>query len=212
MSASKFESLTGETDLEFPEYEDPPAGPMELVQSWLKTAVERGVREPRALALATADGRGRASSRIVVITEVAGRGLLFTTHSTSRKARDLAANPWASGLLYWRETGRQIILSGPVTPLADEECEAIWNARPIPLHSMSTASRQSEELPDPAALRAEAERLGATGAALERPARFVGYVLQPAEVEFWCARSDRLHQRLRYDRDGAGWRTSRLQP
>ncbi|MCJ1680415.1 phenazine biosynthesis FMN-dependent oxidase PhzG [Streptomyces sp. APSN-46.1] len=212
MTASKFESLTGETDLDFPQYEDPPVEPMGLVQSWLKTAVERGVREPRALALATADARGRTSSRIVAITEVAERGLVFTTHSSSRKASDLAARPWASGLLYWRETGQQIILSGPVAQLGDDESDAIWNARPVPLHAMSTASRQSEPLPDPAALRAESERLGATGTALARPARFVGYVLRPAEVEFWCARSDRLHHRLRYDRDGAGWRTSRLQP
>jgi pyridoxamine 5'-phosphate oxidase len=215
MTASKFESLTGETDLDFPEYEDPPAGPMGLVQSWLETAVERGVREPRALALATADEQGRASSRIVAITEVAEHGLVFTSHSSSQKGHELAVNPWASGLLYWRETGQQIILSGPVALLGEDGSDAILNARAIPLHAMSTASRLSEPLADPAALRAEAERLGATGTALERPARFVAYVLKPAQVEFWCARSDRLHHRLRYDRSGqdaAGWRTSRLQP
>ncbi|MET9872003.1 pyridoxine 5'-phosphate oxidase C-terminal domain-containing protein, partial [Streptomyces sp. NPDC006386] len=63
-----------------------------------------------------------------------------------------------------------------------------------------------------AALRAEADRLAAPGTPLPRPARFVGYLLDPVAVEFWCADSDRLHRRLRYDRHDRAWRTSRLQP
>lgn len=212
MNTSKFESLTGQTDAGFPEYDDPPAEPMSLVRRWLDRAVELGVREPRALALATADKRGRSSSRVVAFTSIDDQGLLFTTHSTSRKSREITETGWASGLLYWRETGQQIGLTGPAVPIGDAEADALWHARPAPLHAMSAASRQSEPLPDPAALRAEAELLGATGTPLERPDRFVGYRLRPHEVEFWCARSDRLHHRLRYERDRDTWRVSRLQP
>lgn len=212
MSASKFETLTGEVDLDFPEYHAPPHEPIELVRRWIAEAAERGVREPRALALATADTHGHPSNRIVAITAVTDCGLVFTSHSSSQKGRDLAATGWASGVLYWRETGQQLILSGPVAQLRDTESDALWSARPIPLHSMSTVSRQSEPLEDVAALRAEARRLEAVGAALARPDRFVGYLLKPAAVEFWCASSDRLHRRLRYDRHHSGWRTSWLQP
>ncbi|MDL5206227.1 phenazine biosynthesis FMN-dependent oxidase PhzG [Streptomyces sp. ALI-76-A] len=212
MSTSKFESLTGRTDLGFPEYDAPPPEPMGLVQRWLADAVERGVREPRALALATADKRGRTSTRIVAFTAIDDQGLLFTTHSTSRKSRDIAETGWASGLLYWRETGRQISLGGPAVPVGDAEADALWHARPVPLHAMSAASRQSEPLTDPAALRSEAELLGETGTALDRPDRFVGYRLRPHEVEFWSARSDRLHHRLRYAWDRDAWHVSRLQP
>lgn len=211
MDTSRFESLTGAIDLDFPEYQTPPPEPLGLVRRWLDEAVARGVREPRALALATADRHGRASNRIVVVTRLDERGLVFTSHSSSRKGRELAATRWASGLLYWRETGQQIILSGPVAQLDEAESDALWAARPHPLHAMSTASRQSEPLDDAQALRAEAARL-AQRTPLPRPDRFVGYLLSPVEVEFWCASPDRLHRRLRYDLQEQTWHTARLQP
>ncbi|GAB2611354.1 phenazine biosynthesis FMN-dependent oxidase PhzG [Streptomyces capparidis] len=212
MDTSRLESLSGEVDLDFPEYAAPPPEPMGLVQRWIEEATARGVREPRALALATADEHGRASTRMVAVLEVSPRGLVFTTHSTSQKGREMAATGWASGVLYWRETGQQLVLSGPVPRLTDEKADALWFARPAPLHAMSAASRQSEPLDDAEALRAHARDLGAAGTPLPRPARFAGYRLEPSVVEFWCAASDRLHRRLRYDRDGDGWRASRLQP
>ncbi|MFD3514759.1 phenazine biosynthesis FMN-dependent oxidase PhzG [Streptomyces sp. NPDC058657] len=214
MHSSRYESLTADTEADFPQYAYPPAEPLALARSWLDEAVERGVREPRSLALATADAQGRASTRIVTVGALDGRGLLFTSHSTSRKGRELAANPWASGVLYWRETSQQIVLSGPTECTGDEENDALWAARPAPLHPMTAASHQSAPVDDVPALRERALRLGRDGLPLPRPARFTGYLLRPAEVEFWCARPDRLHQRLRYVRehDGAGWRAERLQP
>jgi len=212
VTASRFESLTGEVDLGFPEYDQPPPEPMGLVQSWLADASARGVREPRALALATADRRGRASNRIVAITSVDDRGLVFTTHTGSQKGREMAATSWASGLLYWRETGQQIILSGPARPVSDAESDALWYARPTPLHAMSTVTRQSDPVLNLAELRAQAYRLESLGTPLPRPEFFAGYRIEPDAVEFWCAAADRLHRRLRYDRDGLGWRTCRLQP
>lgn len=212
MDTSRLESLSGEVGLDFPEYAAPPPEPMGLLSRWIEQAVARGVREPLALALATADAGGRASTRMVAVIEATDRGLLFASHSTSRKGRELSATGWASGVLYWRETGQQLILSGTVEQCADAESDLLWSGRPVPLHAMSTASRQSEPLADPAALRAEARRLAATGEALPRPARFVGYRLQPVTVEFWSADSERLHRRLRYDRTEGEWRAGRLQP
>lgn len=212
MQTSKFESLTVENDPDFPEYDNPPADPVGLMRRWLDRAVELQVREPKALALATADKRGRPSARIVLVSAIDERGVLFTSHASSRKGRELEENNWAAGLLYWRESGQQIKLSGTVEPVPVAESESLWQARAIPLHAMSVASRQSEPLADPAALRAEAERLGEGGNALDRPERFYGYRLQPQDVEFWAHRPDRLHLRLRYDRDGDGWTSGRLQP
>lgn len=210
--SSRFESLTGVLDEAFPEYDSPPAEPMGLVQRWISSAVQDGVREPLALALATADGNGRASNRTVTIVEAGQRGVVFTSHRTSQKGREIAETGWASGLLYWRETARQLIISGPVVLLSEPEADRLWAARPAPLHAMSTASWQSEPLDDASALLAEAERLSACGRPLPRPARFAGYRLEPASVEFWSAASGRLHRRLRYDKTPAGWRSVRLQP
>ncbi|MFC9876180.1 phenazine biosynthesis FMN-dependent oxidase PhzG [Nocardia salmonicida] len=211
-TSSRFESLGGTVDLDFPEYDRPPSQPLDLVRSWLADAVERGVREPRALALATADARGITSNRIVVIISITDQGLVFASHRDSQKGREMAATGWASGLLYWRETGQQLILSGPVATLPDHESDALWSARPTPLHAMSTVSHQSAPLTDVAALRAEALELEALGQALPRPDSYVGYCLRPTAVEFWSAASDRLHRRLRYDLGPDGWQTSRLQP
>ena len=210
--SSRYESLTGAVDGAFPEYDSPPAEPMDLVRQWVAAATAAGVREPLALALATAGRDGCISSRTVSIVEVAVAGLVFTTHDSSRKGREIAESGWSSGLLYWRETGQQLSLSGPVVLLPAAEADRLWAARATPLHAMSTASRQSDPLDDVAALRAEAERLAAIGEPLPRPARFAGYRLEPAAVEFWSAADDRLHRRLRYDLTPTGWHVARLQP
>jgi pyridoxamine 5'-phosphate oxidase len=211
-SASRFETLTAGAEVEFPEYHTPPHEPIGLVRSWLARAVELGVREPRALALATADAEGRPSTRIIAFNAITDAGLVFASHSTSQKGRELAVNPWASGVLYWRETGQQIILSGPVVMLTDVESDDIWNSRPVALHPMSAISNQSDPLLDAAAMLAEVHRLEAMGEPLPRPERFVGYRLQPAIVEFWSVSPDRLHRRLRYVRVDHGWQTTQLQP
>lgn len=195
-----------------PEFSAPPADPMGLVRAWFDGALDHGVREPGALALATADARRRTSNRIVQVLDVRATGLVFTSHAGSRKGRDLAATGWASGVLYWRETGQQVIVTGPTHPLPDAESDALWAARPVGTHPMSVVSQQSTPLPDEDALRARALQLGRTGLPLPRPVTWLGYLLEPASVEFWQAGPDRLHRRLRYERAGPGWRTDRLQP
>lgn len=194
------------------EFSDPPAEPMGLVRAWFDSAVAHPVREPGAMALGSADASGHASNRIVQVLEVRDTGLVFASHAGSRKGRDLAETGWASGVLYWREAARQVVVTGPTKPLPDAESEALWAARPIGTHPMSVLSQQSAPLLDEDDLRARALELGRSGSALPRPAAWLGYLLEPASVEFWQSDPDRLHQRLRYERDGPGWRTDRLQP
>ncbi len=212
MGTSRFESLTGTVGLAFPEYADPPPEPMGLLIAWLAEAAERGVREPRAMTLATADRHGRCWQRVIAIVAVDERGVLFCTHAGSRKAREIEEVNWASGLLYWRETGQQLIFAGPVRECDTAESERLWNARPVPLHAMSSVSRQSAPLPNPEELRARARELELLGRPLPRPPAFVGYRLVPEDVEFWAAADDRLHRRLHYRRSGGEWRVTRLQP
>ncbi|MEU1075498.1 MULTISPECIES: phenazine biosynthesis FMN-dependent oxidase PhzG [unclassified Streptomyces] len=209
------ETLTGTIEVEFPEFLTPPPEPMGLLASWLDSSVAHGVREPRALALATADACGRSSSRIVALGSVTKDGLVFLSHSASQKGRELAENPWASGVLYWRETSQQITLAGPVEKLPDAESDRLWSARPVFTHAMSTASRQSRTmngLDEVDELRATARRLADPPRPLPRPATFTAYRLVPETVEFWADGTDRLHERLRYDRTDGGWDISRLQP
>ncbi len=139
VNANISESLTGTIEAPFPEFEAPPANPMEVLRNWLERARRYGVREPRALALATVDGQGRPSTRIVVIAELGERGVVFATHADSQKGRELAQNPWASGVLYWRESSQQIILNGRAERLPDERADAQWLSRPYQTHPMSIA-------------------------------------------------------------------------
>ncbi|MEX3557228.1 MAG: phenazine biosynthesis FMN-dependent oxidase PhzG [Burkholderia sp.] len=212
MNTSRFESLTGSVDIVFPEYDDPPLEPITLLRRWLAAADAARVREPKALALATARADGRSSTRIIAFSSIDDLGLIFCTHSTSRKGRELCETSWASGVLYWRETGQQIMISGPAIPLDEKENDALWFGRPISMHAMSSASHQSDVLDDREALLLRAQYLLSLGVALPRPRQFVGYRLEAHEMEFWAASYDRLHRRLKYDRDGTKWKTTHLQP
>ncbi|MFE5857363.1 phenazine biosynthesis FMN-dependent oxidase PhzG [Streptomyces sp. NPDC056500] len=213
--AVRSESLTGTHEVRFPEYQMPPNDPMGLLATWLGRSVALGVREPRALALATADAQGRPSSRTVVLGSVTEAGVDFVTHACSRKGLELAENPWASGVLYWRETSQQITLAGPVHRLPHSQAQALWQARPVFTHAMSTVSQQSrpmESLAEVAGLRVRARTLGASQRALPCPETFAAYRLAPVVVEFWANGTDRLHERLRYERTAEGWNADRLQP
>ncbi|MGY3961918.1 pyridoxal 5'-phosphate synthase [Aeromonas popoffii] len=210
--SSKFESLSGRTDLDFPAYESTVGiKPLGLAQSWLNEAQAYGVREPRAMVLATVNAAGQLSSRVMAILECNDEGIVFATHDDSRKIRDVAEAGGACGHFYWRELGRQLSVSGTVRALPRELAEAAWQLRPIPLHSMSTVSRQSAPLLDPEALRA-ADQAAAKKGALPCPASFAVYMLEPQALEFWAASPHRLHRRLRFERQGTAWSYQRLQP
>ena len=210
VNANISESLTGTIEAPFPEFEAPPANPMEVLRNWLERARRYGVREA-ALALATVDGQGRPSTRIVVIAELGERGVVFATHADSQKGRELAQNPWASGCCTGASS-QQIILNGRAERLPDERADAQWLSRPYQTHPMSIASRQSETLADIHALRAEARRLAETDGPLPRPPGYCLFELCLESVEFWGNGTERLHERLRYDRDEGGWKHRYLQP
>lgn len=194
------------------EFSSPPPEPLGLLRDWFKRAAAHGVREPGAMALATVDAAGRPSSRMIQTLEITDRGLVFTSHSGSRKGRDIAATGHGSGVLYWRETNQQVILTGTVEPLPEHTSDVLWADRPAAALPMSIATVQSEPLDDEEALLAKANRLAESGQPLARPLSWIGYQLVPSTVEFWQSSPDRLYRRLRYDRAGTGWNTVRLQP
>ncbi|MBC2869780.1 phenazine biosynthesis FMN-dependent oxidase PhzG [Streptomyces mexicanus] len=210
--SSPAQTLSGDTALDLPEFDTPPPSPEGLLRQWLEEAVRRGVREPHAMVLATADASGRPSSRVLLLKAVQARGLLFTSFRGSRKGRDLAAVPYASATFYWRETLQQITVAGPVDVLGPEESDALFEERPRAARATTAASRQSEPLPDEQELRVRARELASSDAPIPRPEGWTGYLLRPESVEFWYGSPDRLHRRLRYEADGNGWRHQRLQP
>lgn len=205
------ETLSGDPSLELPEFDAPPDEPLPLLESWLQGADSRGVREPRALALATADAAGRPSNRIVLLKQ-ACPSIVFAFSANSRKGRDLAANPRAAGTLYWRETLQQVVIEGPVERLSATESDRLFAERPPSGQATTVASHQGEELDDPERLRQATEALMRDDEPLRRPEGWGGYRLDPDLIEFWHGSPDRLHRRLLYTKTDGRWTHRRLQP
>jgi pyridoxamine 5'-phosphate oxidase len=188
--------------------------PLALFVRWLDDAIQAAVHEPNAMALATATPDGRPSVRIVLLKGLDDRGLTFFTGYESRKAHELAANPRAAATMLWHPLQRQVRVEGGVTRIADAESDAYFRSRPRGSQVGAVASPQSRPISSRRVLEqrvAEVEQVF-EGQDVQRPPIWGGYRIAPETVEFWQGRQDRLHDRLRYVRDGASWRRDRLAP
>ncbi len=191
------------------------ADPLEQFARWYEEAIAAGVELSEAMALATATLDGTPSARMVLLKGVDERGFLFFTNYESRKGRELAENPRAALVFHWPQVPRrQILVSGPVQQLPEDESAAYFRTRPVGSRLAALASRQSTVIPGRDALEqaySDIERAHG-GDEVPRPAWWGGYVLRPDTVEFWQNRPNRLHDRLRYRRSGDEWILERLSP
>ncbi len=173
------------------------------------------VGEPNALVLATADGAGAPSARVVLLKGVDDRGFTVFTNRESRKGRDIAANPRACLVFPWVAMERQVVVSGAVERVPDDESDAYFASRPRGARLSAAASPQSsvvESRDELLRLRAEAEARHPGDASIPRPPHWGGLRVVPDAVEFWQGRPDRLHDRLRFRRADGGWVVERLAP
>ena len=165
-------------------------------------------------ALATADISGRPAVRIVLIRGVDERGFVFHTNYTSRKGRELDANPHAALCFYWPTLDEQIRIEGTVARLPPEESDAYFHGRPRGSQLGAWASQQSGVLASRETLEAKYREIEERfrDQPVERPPFWGGYRLAPERIEFWYGRPDRLHDRVLYSRSGDGWQIARLYP
>jgi pyridoxamine 5'-phosphate oxidase len=189
---------------------------MDRVAAWLDEARAKGVLEPEAMALATCVG-GVPSARFVLcrgIDAIDGGGVRFFTSYESRKAQELEANPRAAVVFHWAALARQVRIEGTVSRLPAADSDAYFAARPRGSQLAASVSPQSRVITSLDELRQKQVALATElkDRPVPRPATWGGYRLAASRVELWTSGADRMHERLVFEREGDGWKESRLAP
>ncbi|UMM41182.1 hypothetical protein L5515_017556 [Caenorhabditis briggsae] len=198
----------------------PSTNPFTLFDIWFReVASETGLtlEEISPVCVSTVGKELRPSSRMVLLKDYTPTGFSFCSNYSSRKGSQLDENPNASMLFYWPKVNRQVRVEGVVEKLQDEKAVNYWNQRPLSSRISSKLSVQSEVVPDRQYLEAKrtelielAEREGSH--AITKPDSWGGYHLVPRYFEFWQGQSDRLHDRIVFERDVDVWLLKRLSP
>ncbi len=190
--------------------------PLDQFHRWLADAEATGMVDPNAMTVATAGADGRPSARTILLQCADAEGFRFYTNRESLKGLQLAENPRAQLLFFWRELGRQILVHGAVAPTTDADSDEYFTSRPRTSRLGAIASRQGRVIAERQDLLDAVAAADAAypGDDVPRPAGWGGYRVIPEAIEFWQAGEFRLHDRFVYTPDPAagGWRIERLSP
>ena len=188
--------------------------PFRLFNQWLKEAQQSEINDPDAIALASVDADGMPSVRMVLLKEILPEGFVFYTNYTSRKSSELMAAGKAAFVIHWKSLRRQIRVTGSVEQVPDSQSDAYFQTRSRGSRIGAWASQQSKPLQNRGELTAAVRKIEETYPdEVPRPTHWGGFLIRPAEIEFWADGDFRLHDRFRFTTDANGqWIAQRLYP
>ena len=190
--------------------------PIDQFRDWLVSAERAGIYEPNAFVLSTVTSKSTPSSRTVLLKGVEDNGFVFFTNFASRKGQAMEQNPHVSAVFGWYSIYRQVLIEGVVERVSEDESTEYFHSRPHESQVAAWSSRQSEPIHSRKELdqqfAAALERF--EGEVVPKPDYWGGYRIVPSRVEFWKGRSNRMHDRIAFERisDTAPWQSQRLQP
>lgn len=186
---------------------DVASNPIDQFTRWWNDAVASQIDEVNAMTLATVNTAGAPVARIVLLKGYNPEGFIFFTNYESDKGKNLAQNPNAALVFFWKELERQIRIEGTVQKISAEESDRYFNSRPASSRIGAWASPQSAVIENRLVIEQNVERYTSIFAndSIERPDHWGGYIVKPTSIEFWQGRSSRLHDRIRYKLETSGY-------
>lgn len=189
--------------------------PVEQFSQWWDEVMQSDIEEANAMTLATASVNGVPAARVVLLKGFDEKGFVFFTNYDSYKGMQLAENPRACLVFFWKELERQVRITGLSEKVSDAESDEYFNSRPEGSRIGAWVSPQSQVIENREWLEANEKKYQQqfAGKEIKRPQHWGGYRVKPICVEFWQGRPSRLHDRIQYTmQEDGGWLIERLAP
>ena len=193
-----------------------PQKPMELFNTWFQD-VEHfgGIEEVNAMTISSIGLDGFPKSRIVLLKQIVDEGFIFYTNYNSEKGKSILKNPKVCLSFFWPNLERQVIIKGFAEKVTSETSTTYFHSRPVGSQLGALVSPQSEVIPDREYLEKKLQTLEKQfeNTTIPRPENWGGFLVKPTSMEFWQGRSNRLHDRIRYEYENNNfWKINRLAP
>ena len=200
--------------MQFYENSEALLGPILKVHEWIEEAASHSVALPHAMNISSINFEGKPSSRMVLLKRISQEGFVFFTDYEGNKGKQIIESPNVALTFWWAKTNKQIRIEGLCSKVSDRENDAYFSSRPKGSQISASVSLQSEVLESYEELVAKSEKFESEYQDKEiiRPARWGGFIVKPASIEFWIDQTNRLHKRELFSKTGTEWKKELLSP